>query len=47
MPHANMAPHHRGPGQREAEQGRMSQFISGVIFLAVMLILFIMSGFRG
>jgi len=47
MPHANMARRHRGAAPREAEQGRMSQFISGVVFLGVMLLLFIMSGFRG
>lgn len=47
MPHANMVRPPRSPARREVEQGRMSQFISGMVFLAVMLLLFIMSGFRG
>ncbi len=47
MSEANTARPRRNTMPREEEQGRMSQLITGAIFLAVMLLLFVLSGFRG
>ncbi|MBL6076897.1 hypothetical protein JMJ56_02695 [Belnapia sp. T18] len=47
MSDADMARSRRAAGAREAEQGLVSQLITGAILLAVMLLLFVMSGFRG
>ncbi|CAA9289069.1 MAG: hypothetical protein AVDCRST_MAG27-4547 [uncultured Craurococcus sp.] len=47
MPNANMARPRRDPAPREPEQSRLSQLISGLVLLAVMLLLFVLSGFRG
>ncbi len=48
MSDANIARSRRATQPREAEeQGRLSQFVTGSIFLGVMLLLFVLSGFRG
>jgi hypothetical protein len=47
MPDANMARPRRSAAPREPEQSRLSQLISGLVLLAVMLLLFVLSGFRG
>jgi hypothetical protein len=47
MSEASMIRRRPDAAPREAEQGWVSQLITGVIFLAVMLLLFVLSGFRG
>ncbi len=42
-----MARSRRNSAPPEAEQSRLSQLISGLAILAVMLLLFVLSGFRG
>ncbi|SDB15008.1 hypothetical protein SAMN02927895_00506 [Belnapia rosea] len=48
MSDMNSARSRRGAEPREQDQqGRLSQLVQGGIFLGVMLLLFVLAGFRG